>query len=695
MLVGQYNFLLVACSFVVAILASYTALGMAERLYATKGAWWWHVSGAVAMGVGIWSMHFIGMLAYHLPIKMGYDLELTLLSLVIAIVVSYFALSKVSSQVMTKRHVLVSAVLMGIGISAMHYTGMEAMQMFPAIQYKIDIVILSILIAMVASGAALYIILWLREHLERSLINRMLAATLMGFAIVGMHYTGMWAAEFPADSICLAARNGLSVETLAILVVAGSFLILLVVNITSIFDSKTAYLIKSLESANEQLKQQAFYDNLTQLPNRVLLEERVKQALKQAIYHRHSVVLMVIDLDGFKTINDSLGTAAGDTFLVETADRIRQTIDKQHTVSRTAGNEFVVVLEQIEPRDAGVIADQVLSAIRQPLLVNDTELMITASGGLAVFPNDGDTFEELSFNADAAMQYTKRLGRNGYHYYETTMDVNAAYKLDLITHLRHAIELDELSLHYQPKMDVKTGLITGAEALLRWHHPKHGVISPAQFIPLAEQSGLIITIGEWALNQVCRQIAEWRALGYTDINVAVNLSAVQFSSDQLYEAIVKAIEDSHIPTTSLTLEITESIAMQHVEQSLEILQKLANLGIKISIDDFGTGYSSLLYLKRFPASELKIDRGFVQLLGQQNEDEVLVSVIISLGHQFGLKIVAEGVETALQKDLLTNLQCDTLQGYLLGKPKPPVEFMQDYKDQIYHVSKEKLTVNGY
>lgn len=684
MLVGQYNFLLVICSFVVAILASYTALGMAERMHATKSAWWWHVGGAAAMGVGIWSMHFIGMLAYRLPIEIGYDLELTLLSLVIAIVVSYFALSKVSAQMMTKRHVLVSAVLMGLGISAMHYTGMEAMQMFPAIQYKPNIVILSVLIAMLASGAALYIILWLREHLKRSLVNRMLAATLMGFAIVGMHYTGMAAATFPTDSVCLAARSGIGVEALAILVVAGSFLILLVVNITSIFDSKTAYLIKSLEIANNQLKQQTFYDHLTQLPNRVLLEERVEQALKQAIYHRYSVVLMVIDLDGFKTINDSLGTSVGDAFLVEMANRIRQAVDKQHTVSRTAGNEFVVVLEQVEPGDAGVVAEDILTAIRQPLLVDSTELMITASIGLAVFPNDGDAYEELSFNADAAMQYTKKSGRNGYHYYETTMDVKAAYKLELITHLRNAINLNELSLHYQPKFDVKAGLITGAEALLRWHHPKHGPISPAEFIPLAEQSGLIIAIGEWVLNQACRQISEWRAVGYSDINVAVNLSAVQFTHDKIYQTIVKAIEDWHIPAASLTLEITESIAMQHVEQSLEVLQKLANFGIKISIDDFGTGHSSLLYLKRFPASELKIDRAFVQLLGQQSEDDVLVSAIISLGHQFGLKIVAEGVETELQKDLLTNLQCDTLQGYLLGRPKPAIEFMQDYKEYMHY-----------
>jgi diguanylate cyclase len=692
MLVGQYNFLLVICSLVVAILASYTALGMAERLYATKNAWWWHVGGAVAMGLGIWSMHFIGMLAYRLPIQIGYDLGLTLLSLVIAVVVSYFALSKVSSQNTTKRHVFVSAVLMGFGISAMHYTGMEAMQMFPAIQYKIDLVILSLLIAVLASGAALYIILWLRESLERSWVNRLLASILMGLAIVGMHYTGMFAAQFPADSICLTAGSGLSVNTLAILVVAGSFLILLVVNITSVFDSKTAYLIKSLEIANEQLKQQSFYDQLTQLPNRVLLEERVNQALKQAIHHKYSVVVMVIDLDGFRAINDSLGTGVGDAFLVETANRIRQTVDKQHTVSRTAGNEFVVILEQVEPRDAGVVASNVLFSIKQPLLVNNMELAITASIGLAVFPNDGDSYEELAFNADAAMQYTKRSGRNGFHYYEATMDVNAAYKLELITHLRHAIEMNELSLHYQPKFDVKTGLITGAEALLRWNHPKRGFIPPVEFIPLAEQSGLIIPIGEWVLSQACSQISEWRALGYGDINVAVNLSAVQFTYDKFYQTVVKAIEEWRIPATSLTLEITETVAMQHVEQSLEVLHKLADLGVKISIDDFGTGYSSLLYLKRFPASELKIDRGFVQLLEQQGEDEVLVSVIISLGHQFGLKIVAEGVETELQKRILTNLQCDTLQGYLLGKPKPAIEFIRDYKNHIQEGYQEKRVV---
>lgn len=679
MLVGSYNLILVVCSLLVAILASYTALGMAERMHEASNEIWWHIGGATAMGVGIWSMHFIGMLAFSLPIELGYDLGITFVSLLIAIAVSYFSLWIASLPNLTKRFVLFGAVLMGLGISAMHYVGMEAMRMFPAIQYKADLMVLSVVIAIIASYAALHIMLWMRERKKTEHSMQVLAATMMGVAIVGMHYTGMMAAEFPANSICHAAGWGMSTETLAIIIGMGSFVLFLISNLASIFDIRTNYLIQSLEEANQQLKTQALYDDLTKLPNRVLLEERVNLALKQASHNKHFIAFLAINLDGFKAINDSMGLKVGDAYLIVIAHRIRDVVDSQYTVSRTTGNEFVVILEQIAPEDAAVVAEKLINAIKQPLMLEGQELVTTASIGIAVSYISGNTYEDLAFHADAAMQHTKQTGKNGYHYYEDKMDVDAARKLDMISHLRHAVERNELSLHYQPKFDVKTGCVYSAEALLRWNDAEYGSVSPAEFIPLAEESGLIVDIGDWALHQACRQLKEWDELGYKKMNVAVNLSSIQFSQDGLYEKVISALEYWGVSSDSLTLEITESTAMHDVEHSLAVLKKLANYGVNISIDDFGTGYSSLLYLKRLPACELKIDRGFVKMLCSDSGDGLLVSVIVSLGHQFGLKVVAEGVETQEQKDMLRDFGCDTLQGFYLGKPKPAVKFFNEYR----------------
>jgi diguanylate cyclase (GGDEF)-like protein len=426
----------------------------------------------------------------------------------------------------------------------------------------------------------------------------------------------------------------------------------------------------------------------------VLLEERVKQALQQANHHK-LVTLMAINLDGFKAINDSMGHKVGDGYLIEIANRIRAVVDEQFTVSRTSGNDFMVVLEQTAPEDAAVFAEKIINVVKQPMIVDGKELVTTASIGIAVSFISGNNYEDLAFHAGAAMQHTKQTGKNGYHYYEDKMDVDAARKLELISHLRHAIERNELTLYYQPQFDVKTGCVHSAEALLRWEGADFGFISPEQFIPLAEESGLIVDIGDWVLNQACRQLHEWTALGYDDINVALNLSSTQFVQENLYQKIVGALEFWGVGPERLTLEITESTAMQNVEHSLKVLQKIVDLGVKVSIDDFGTGYSSLLYLKRFPASELKIDRGFIKMLSTDSGDGLLVSAIIALGHQFGLKVVAEGVETQWQKDMLTDLKCDTMQGFFLGKPRASEEFFGENRAYMKkHKKKVDEAPNG-
>ncbi|WP_050463067.1 putative bifunctional diguanylate cyclase/phosphodiesterase [Herbaspirillum autotrophicum] len=681
MLTASYDSALVVVSLLVAILASYTALDMAERINSTQefGGRSWLVGGAVAMGIGIWSMHFIGMLAFRLPIVLGYDIWITLLSLLVAIIVSGFALWTVSRPELPLRRLLKSALLMGGGIALMHYIGMAAMLMNPAIQYDPLIFLASIVIAVVAAGAALWIAFHLRRNTPHVRLARASAAVVMGIAIVGMHYTGMEAARFPLGSICTAAREGVSPGWLAIVIVIATLSVLTIALLTSILDarleSRTAKLAVSLAEANEELTQQVLHDHLTKLPNRTLLEDRLNQAIHQASREHGHFALMFIDLDGFKAINDSLGHHIGDLLLIEVANRIRSIMRAHDTVARLGGDEFVLLVDLKERDDAVAIADKLVTIINEPFHIQRHDLSVSASVGIAIYPEDGSTRHDLVINADAAMYHTKRSGRNGYHFFEASMNANAHNQLQLLQDLRQALERKEFVLYYQPKFNPPNGPVLGAEALLRWQHPTRGMVGPDEFIGLAEKSGLIVPIGAWVLNEACRQMREWRDLGHLDWKVAVNLSALQFAHHDLIELVQSTLARYDLPARCLTLEVTESTAMHDAEASLLTLQKIADLGVDISIDDFGTGYSSLLYLKRLPANELKIDRGFVRDLGIGTDDAAIVSSIVALGRTLNLRIVAEGVETAMQQDFLTELGCDALQGYLMGRPMPADQFL--------------------
>lgn len=679
---AHYDILLVFISLVVAILASYTALDMAERINATqhKGAALWLAGGAFAMGVGIWSMHFIGMLSFRLPIALGYDLALTIASLAIAIVASGFALWRISQPTLPLMQLSMSALLMGIAIAAMHYTGMAALRMTPGIEYDPLLFSLSILIAVAASGAALWIAFTLRKNQPHMKRARAMAAVVMGVAIIGMHYTGMAAANFPLGSICTAAREGIPPGWLALVVIIVTLSVLAIALLTSVLDarleSQTSLLAKSLAIANQELTQQALQDNLTKLPNRTLLEDRLNQILHKAERTHSRFAVMFIDLDGFKAINDSLGHHIGDLLLIEVAQRIRRSIRAQDTAARLGGDEFVLLIEVVEPEDAASVADKLCGIINQPFNISHHTLGVSASMGITVYPDDGLTPHDLLVNADAAMYHTKSTGRNGYHFFETSMNTNAHNQLQVIQDLRLALERKEFRLHYQPKFNTLNGTVIGAEALLRWQHPLRGMVAPNDFIALAEKTGLIVPIGEWVLDEACRQMRIWHDEGNTHWKVAVNLSAVQFSNDHLVDLVQATLARNKLPASGLMLEVTESTAMHDVEASLTILDKLASMGIDISIDDFGTGYSSLLYLKRLPATELKIDRGFISDLAEGGNDSSIVAAIIALGRTLNLRIVAEGVETAEQRAYLTTLGCDTMQGYLMGRPMNPDQFMQ-------------------
>jgi diguanylate cyclase len=681
LLTASYNPLLVLASLLVAILASYTALDMAGRITTAQGraARWWLAGGASAMGVGIWSMHFVGMLAFSLPIPLGYDLAITLLSLLIAIASSVFALWLVCQETLPWSRLLLGAVLMGLGIASMHYTGMAAMQMIPLIHYIPSFFILSIVIAIVASGAALWIAFHLRRPGSR-IRHRAGAGVVMGFAIVGMHYTGMAAAQFSAGSICGAARSGVNTGWLALLVIIVTMAILAIALIISVLDlrleSRTSKLAVSLAEANEELTYLALHDNLTKLPNRALLEDRLKNAIPNANRKRTRFALMFVDLDGFKEVNDAYGHPIGDLLLVEVAKRIGIKIRMQDTISRVGGDEFVFLGEDIgDPADAAMLAQKLLLIIREPFQIGGHELRMSASIGIAMYPGNGANQHELLTNADAAMYHAKSLGRDNYCFFEASMNAHVQAHLEMVQDLRRALDRGELILYYQPKFEAPNGPTIGAEALLRWQHPTRGLIQPDEFIPLAEKTGVILPIGEWVLDEACRQMREWRDAGRHNWTMAVNLSSLQFGHAGLIKTVQDALERHGLEPHCLTLEITESTAMRDADASEIILQQLNEMGVQIAIDDFGTGYSSLLYLKRLPAHELKIDRGFVHNLAHDTEDRAIISAIVALGRTLDLKIVAEGVETIAQQEFLTNLGCDSLQGFLFGKPMPPHELI--------------------
>ncbi|MFG0272241.1 putative bifunctional diguanylate cyclase/phosphodiesterase [Pseudomonas sp. zjy_14] len=681
MLTGSYSSSLVLISLCVAILASYTALDLTGRIATAKGraAYLWMGGGALAMGIGVWSMHFIGMLAFSLPIDLGYDLALTAFSLLIAVLSSGFALWLVSQPSLPALQLGFGALIMGAGIACMHYTGMAALRMLPGIDYDPTLFGASLLIAVGASAAALWIAFRLRTHTPYVRQIRGLAAVVMGFAIVGMHYTGMAAANFPEGSFCGALGGGLQGDSLVYLVLITTLAVLAVALLTSVLDARlearTAELARSLTLANQELTQLALHDTLTDLPNRTLLADRIEQAIAKVAEQGGCFALMFIDLDGFKPVNDAFGHHIGDLLLKAVAARLRGHLHSQDTLARIGGDEFVLLVELQEPNDAMDVAVKQVNLVSRPFRVAEHDLQLSASLGIVLYPGNGQDQHELLRNADAAMYHAKSAGKNGYSFFDVSMNSNARQQLQLLQDLRLALEQRQFSLHYQPKFDAHTCQPIGAEALLRWEHPQQGLLLPDRFIGLAEKTGLIIPIGEWVLIEACRQMRQWLDQGHLGWRMAVNLSAIQFCHAGLVDSVARALQQNGLPANCLTLEITETTAMHDADASLTVLQRLSDMGVDLSIDDFGTGYSSLMYLKRLPANELKIDRGFVRDLEQDSDDAAIVSAIVALGQALGLRIVAEGVETDKQQDFLTRLGCDSLQGYLLGQPVPAEQFM--------------------
>ena len=970
---ASYDYRLVSLSVVIAIFASYTALSLAGRVTASRdqARLAWLVGGAIAMGTGIWSMHYTGMLAFRLPIRVYYHVPTVVLSLLAAIFASCIALWVVSRPRVTTLHVMGGSLLMGIGIATMHYTGMAAMRLAAHHHYHQGLWLLSVLLAVVISLAALSLTIHFREE-NRGRLLQIAISVVMGLAIPVMHYTGMAAVSYMPTDAAPDLSNAIDISVLAnsavilvTLVILGSALLSSLVNRrfsaqtrelilseqryqhlfesnpqpTFVFDLRTLlflavnqaaiskygfsaqeflvrkitelhsaevlgrlletaqsgtpsevqhhgrdgtafvmelslrtitwagkpaglllanditerkrteqmeterrtfletitqnqplesslrHLVHILENqlpgalcsvivlrpANachvlasslskdvvmrlecftleelgnalgagpdcremafvenysvicphpelrewaaalnlkscwtapvvdagglvaglivvffrdvrqptpqdrnrlqmatgmaaiaiehcrltDRLSYQAQHDALTGLPNRFLLEDRLQQAVAYANRHRAGIAVLLLDLDGFKYVNDTLGHQAGDQVLIEVSRRLRSLIRQTDTLARIGGDEFCLVLSDVrKTKDALKIAQTCLDSLRKPILIAGRDYSLSASIGISCYPEHGVEPGLLQQHADTAMYHAKFNGKNGFQVFTAEINAQLRERLELMGDLRQALDNGEFRLEYQPQF-LADGDLVSFEALLRWDHPEKGTISPGKFIPIAEETGLIVLIGKWALTQACRQLATWRSAGYHKLRMAVNVSTLQFERQDWVETIAAALKSSGVPPAALELELTESVVMKNCEHAAERLEQLRALGISSAIDDFGTGYSSLKYLQNLPIDTLKIDQSFVRNLDPHSEEEsgttAIVRAIVTLAQQLGMRVVAEGVETSGELELLRSLGCDLVQGYLFAKPMRVEDcnlFLQSYSP-LTHRQKTK------
>ena len=539
---------------------------------------------------------------------------------------------------------------------------------------------LAVSAALVAAGCA--VALWLvfgERWRQAGYVQQRLwlcATTLAGCHAAAL-ILSLGALQLPApaaDAVDASAGHAL-LGAGALMLVSGLSAVLVAVGlVASWLDShshtRNRQLASSLNDANKRLRDQALSDPLTRMPNRLMFEERMALALEQLGHDPEpsALAVMFIDLDGFKPVNDSFGHVAGDTVLREIGRRLQAIARPEDIVARVGGDEFLLMT--VRPGHeavAAAIAQRVLEALNEPLVLpNDVVVNLSASIGIVMYPEHGHQ-DKMIANADAAMYAAKRAGGSTYAFFEPRMELDAREQLALQHDLRHAIERNELQLFYQPKIDGRSGKITGVESLLRWQHAVRGFVPPDLFIPIAERFGLIGTIGNWVIDEACRQLRDWSRLGMR-MRVSVNLSVHQLRQDDLVQRVRLAVDHFGVDPQLLTFEITESVAMEDTQETMRAFSQLASVGVSLSIDDFGTGYSSLSYLRKLPARQLKIDRSFVMDLGASPDALAVVDAVIKLAHALGLRVVAEGVETARQRDILLGLQCDELQGYLFARP---------------------------
>jgi diguanylate cyclase (GGDEF)-like protein/PAS domain S-box-containing protein len=797
LLFAAYELPLAALSILVAIFSSFVALDISSRLVRATGSLKqrWILSGAIVMGLGIWAMHFIGMLAFRMPMDVSYDLPLVIFSVLPVVVSCWLAFSIISRPAISSKHLFFGAILIGLGILSMHILGMEALMMSATVAHNAFLWTLAAVIAFTASYVALYLLFHLRKVHDFHW-SKIASAIVMGIAVSGMHYTGMEAMLFSPtgemghgggfvaddnmlayqigagmllilgiayqsvrsdkwitaqtaaselkfqsviesanDAIIVANQNGTIIQwnrgaesifghakeealgqNLQLIVpehhrkkhsagmahyattgapnVIGKTLELtglhkdgseIPIEMSlgtwrtgkAVFYSSIIRDITERKAAEEKISSLAYLDPLTGLPNRRLFNERLTGALESSAKTDEAFSLLYMDLDHFKMVNDTFGHSTGDALLYEVTERLKKQATEKDTISRLGGDEFTLLLPKSDANEAADFAQRILDSFNEGFYFNGEELFVTPSIGISVYPADGEDADTLIKHADLALYRVKEQGKNNFQFFTAAMNEEYSRRSKIAIGIRKGLERGEFSVHYQPQVDIPTGDIIGAEALVRWTHPLMGPISPAEFIPVAEETGTIIGLGEFVLREACFQNKAWQDAGMPPFRMAINISARQFAQTDICGSVRSALADSGLDAKYLELELTESI-IQGTSDAVSTMQELKDMDIHLSIDDFGTGYSSLSYLKLFPIDTLKVDQYFTRNLLLDPKDAALVDTIIRLAHNLELKVIAEGVETAEQLEFLKSRRCDYAQGYFFNRPLPPKEFERIY-----------------
>ncbi|MEK3687699.1 putative bifunctional diguanylate cyclase/phosphodiesterase [Paenibacillus sp. FSL R10-2736] len=656
----HYNIWIVLLSFALAATAAYSALNLISQVSHSTGRVrrLWLLSGACVLGSGIWAMHFVGIMASHLPFKVSYHPGTAVLSLLVSMLSCYAALQIATASRQRMWRFLIGGVILGGGISLMHYIGMSSIEMEAKVHYEIKDQALSVLIALLASYIGVFMFRKFKDYRGYSRW-RLYSALFIALAVTGMHYTSLttshlqydnWLGTKPvlmeADVILL---TGISLVTLFMLALSGGAVFL----------------------DRHVLERMAYHDPLTELPNRHGLERYFKDDFFGGI----SGAVFFVDLDRFKSINDTLGHDIGDLLLREVSERLTRCVGGKGKVFRLGGDEFLIALPDCTIGAAEEEAQHILQELKKSYSIEGNELYVTASVGISMTPAHGTDRSALMKAADTALYTSKDSGKNKFSVFDLEMNRHQVRRMSLEKDLRKALARSEFMVVYQPKWDSFMNVTVGLEALLRWRHPEHGIISPAEFIPIAEETGLIVPITYWMLHDVCGQNMLWHKAKVANVAVSINMSARMFENGSLYDVVEEALSRAGLEPHFLELEITESIAMNNMEETVAQLSKLRNLGVRVSLDDFGTGFSSLGNLDEIPVNTLKIDQVFIRK-SKMHSKKAIISNIIAIASNLNMEVVAEGVETTEQIELLQSLGCRVMQGFYYGRPMPVNELGQ-------------------
>jgi len=650
----------------VSTLASYVAFDLARRVRVlrTRAGALWLLGAASATAIGVWSSQVIGVAADPPPFAIGYHGLGSLGVWTAALIAALAGFGAVSGRVATPGRVGFGAVALGIGVVGTHALALAPLGLVPGVDWQILPLIAAFAGAVGGCMMALGAFFRGGDRTKPATLGwQATSAAVFGFTVVATQQLVLGAAGI-GEQTAASHADGVSSTTLLLFASIGACIVL---GVGLLFSVLEARLRRSLRQVETELQRRSFRDGLTGLPNRLMFDSMLAQAVQHAHNTQGRLAILFIDLDGFKPINESLGHAAGDLVLREVAARLKRFARPEDRVAHLGGDEYLLLIGgNPTAEDAAIFSERMQVSIGEPCRMNGKEAIVSSSIGIALYPEHGP-ISALIANAEAAMRSAKSGGGAGYAFFEERMTSGARDQLELLRDLRRALAEGQLHLVYQPKIHAPSGEITGAEALMRWEHPSRGLVGPDQFIPIAERFGLIGAMGNWLIEEACRQAGAWRDAGL-QMRVAINLSAHQLRHPDLADRISMALRRNDIKPQLLTCEITESVAMEDASNAIRMVEKLSALGVNISIDDFGTGYSSLSYLRKLRAGELKIDKSFVLDLETSADARAVVDGIVKLAHALGLKVVAEGVETEAQHQILRSFGCHELQGFLFARP---------------------------